>query len=404
MADDPFSAAASALGYAYQFRYSLLVALRRLRRGVGWQISIETADDLEVTDSSETGLLQLKHRAPATTLTDAGGDMWKTLRVWSEGIASERFDPTATAFFLVTTAQVTEESVSALLLADLATRNPRKAEAVLTTVAQTSNNRAHTAAYEAFLGLSDDQRAALLDAVTIIAAESDITQLGGDVREECSLAARREHLTAFLERLEGWWFRQCLHQLTKSGNAGIRAEEFDSFFSDLRDQFRETSLPIDWNELDLLDPNLEQFQDKRFVHQLRFISVTGHRIVLAVRDYLRAFTQRSRWSRDGLLLVGELERYERRLVEEWERLFHRMLEELDANATEQEMVRAARALYAWVESTADFPIRPDCNEAFMTRGSYQILADGRHVGWHPDFEARLLSLLEPPVESAAEAT
>jgi hypothetical protein len=58
------------------------------------------------------------------------------------------------------------------------------------------------------------------------------------------------------------------------------------------------------------------------------------------------------------------------------------------------MIEAAKHLYRWVEADARFPIRPRCTDAFLTRGSYQMLADERRAGWHPDFEARLAALLE----------
>ncbi|MEU7664333.1 ABC-three component system protein [Streptomyces lincolnensis] len=49
-----------------------------------------------------------------------------------------------------------------------------------------------------------------------------------------------------------------------------------------------------------------------FVRQLDLIDIGKTRVGIAVRDYIRAFTQRSRWSDDNLLLPGEISKYERR--------------------------------------------------------------------------------------------
>ena len=62
------------------------------------------------------------------------------------------------------------------------------------------------------------------------------------------------------------------------------------------------------------------------------------------------------------------------------------------------MVDAARQLYRWAEQDAVFAIRRAVDEPFVTRGSLQILADLRRVGWHPKFVERLRELL------AAEAS
>ncbi len=100
-----YSAVSSALGYFYQVRYALLEALRRLRTGYGFNVSIETLDDV-VFDSSADPLeiFQLKHHInKAANLTDASPDLWKTLRIRCEASAADRI-PAGTVFILITTA------------------------------------------------------------------------------------------------------------------------------------------------------------------------------------------------------------------------------------------------------------------------------------------------------------
>jgi hypothetical protein len=158
-------------------------------------------------------------------------------------------------------------------------------------------------------------------------------------------------------------------------------------------QFKEDNLPIDVLDLEIKHT---AFLGEQFVNQLRLIDVGNPRIRIAIREYFRAFEQRSRWVREDLLHVGELGKYETRLVEEWEILFERMKEDLGPDAAEAEKKKAARALYQWVEAEANFPIRPRCGEPFVTRGTFHILANGSapRVGWHPEFLAKLMDLLE----------
>lgn len=398
MPEGKFSAAASALGYAYQFRYALLTALKRLHGGLSWRISLETADDVEVEGDGEDQLLQLKHRAPATSLTDSSSDLWKTLRVWCEPIVDGGADPTSTSRVLVTTATAPPESIGHLLRPNRTAADVAMAEEQLLHVAETSSNASLKLAFSAFSALPAEHRRALLETVVVLDNQPSVAALDDELRAACYPAVPRERLEPFLDRLEGWWFRRCLQQLVQPGNAAILAEELDSYFSDLREQFRAENLPIDL-DVSALDADLESFESSVFVRQLELIDLSNKRIAIAVRDYMRAFTQRSRWARDGLLLVGELDEYERRLVEEWERHFLRMEDEIGASASEAVAIGAARDLYGWVESEADYPIRPECNEPFITRGSFQMLSDDRRVGWHPDFLARLIKLLEPASSS-----
>jgi hypothetical protein len=161
----------------------------------------------------------------------------------------------------------------------------------------------------------------------------------------------------------------------------------------LREEFKSDALPIH-DDLVTATVDHELYQNYTFVHQLKMIEVGSRRISFAVNNYYRAFEQRSRWMREDLILVGDIEDYEKRLVEEWEIHFETMREDLGGDAAEQEKIRAARAIYNWIEKEADIPILPRCREPFITRGSYHILSDKKKVGWHPEFRARLEYLLE----------
>lgn len=115
---------------------------------------------------------------------------------------------------------------------------------------------------------------------------------------------------------------------------------------------------------------------------------------IALRDYYRAFRQRASWIRNNLLYINELEQYEHRLIDEWEHAFATMEENLSTaiNATEDEKAREGRKLFSNMEDK-DIRIRPKCQEAFIMRGSYHILANQLKIGWHVDFFERLKQLL-----------
>ena len=79
--------------------------------------------------------------------------------------------------------------------------------------------------------------------------------------------------------------------------------------------------------------------DSTFVRQLEIIAAGKRRIAAAVRDYYRAFEQRSRWLRNDLVLIGDLTQYERRLVEEWELVFEGVKDELGERRPKQRSKR-----------------------------------------------------------------
>jgi hypothetical protein len=394
---NPFSAADSALGYLYQVRVALLWALRRLKFDDDFVISLETLDDVtfETKGGKPEELLQTKHhRNREATLTDASEDLWKSLRVWFEGHMAKTIPP-GTALHLLTTGKAPASSVAARLRSDDG-RDVVGALQALETTAQSSTNKTNAPAYAAFLGTSTKERKKLLDSVVVIDGAPTITALDGDLKTEVFWAVERRYHDAFLERLEGWWLRRCLKQLASANPADrVLATEIEAQMSDLREQFKQDSLPIDD---DLLTVDLDEATEiahagSTFVLQLKIIAAGKRRIAAAVRDYYRAFEQRSRWLRNDLVLIGDLTQYERRLVEEWELVFEGVKDELGQTAAEAAQQKAAREVLKWAERAA-LPIRPGVTEPFVTRGSLHMLADEVRLGWHPLFRDRLAALLQ----------
>jgi len=398
MTPSPFSAADSTLGYLYQVRVALLWALRRLKTENDFVISLETLDDVtfETNGGKPDELFQTKHhRNRQAKLTDASEDLWKSLRVWFEGHLAKTILP-STALHLLTTATAPAGSAAVFLRSD-AGRDVGAAHQALQTTAQSSKSIANSAAYSVFLKTSVKERKELLNAVVIIDGAPSILDLDNDLKEEVFWAVERKYHDAFLERFEGWWLRRCLKQLASGAlEDRVLAAEIDAQMSDLREQFKQDALPIDDDLLtfDLDEETEKAHADSMFVRQLEIIAAGKRRIAAAVRDYYRAFEQRSRWVRNDLLLVGDITQYERRLVEEWELVFEGMKDELGDTAAEAAQQKAAREVLKWAERVS-LPIRPGVTEPFVTRGSLHMLADEVRLGWHPEFRERLAAVLQP---------
>lgn len=397
----PFSAASSATGYLYQCRYALLEALRRIRDEVDFQVCIETLDDVVFEQQGAAPeLLQTKHHVDrAADLTDASVDLWKTLRIWCEGIINGSLR-LGSRFVLVTTASAGSGSAAEMLRPG-SSRNVSRALDRLRSTASTSTNQANGPAYTSFRALDAAHQERLFDGVCVVDAASTITSLDGDIRQEVFYAVDRHFLDAFLIRLEGWWFRRVIRHLAAERGVPILSAELLDEINNLRDSLREDNLPID-DEIEQMEVDASGYGDRTFVRQLNLVKISHSRVLLAIRDYYRAWTQRSKWMREELVGVGDLGRYERRLIEEWQRRFLMMRDKLGEQAADEAMRRLAAELYEWAE-TGDLPrIRPQCQVAFVSRGSLHMLADDLKVGWHPDFEARLRRLLEPVSEEVRQ--
>jgi hypothetical protein len=389
--DTSFSAVDSMTGYIYQIRYALLEAVRRLPEGQDLQVGIETLDDVTIDSVGDPiELLQLKQHGVKrqARLTNASPDLWKTLRIWIETAGSSDGDR---RLFLVTTAQAPGDSAASLLRT--IDRSVERARILLANTATSSTNQENAHAYSLFLGLRPSQQARFLEQIVIVDAAPTVFEVDSIIKRALYFVVSSSYRSAFLERLEGWWYRRVIRHL--DDRQPIHGAEISAVIDDLRDQLANDNLPID--EVDALlaehEGAEEDYLHRVFVHQLKLIRVTHPRLLTAIKDWMSAYAQRSRWVREQLIVTGELSRFERRLVDEWHRYFLEMQEELGPGAAEDQMVTSARALYSWAQQLS-IQLRPRCNEPFLVRGSFHMLADDQRIGWHPQYEERLKSLLE----------
>lgn len=383
------AAAPSATGYLYQCRYALYAALRAMDETPNLDISLERFDDVAFErDGDPSALLQTKHHIKGTgNLSDASVDLWKTLRIWSEIVAQDTTAPFRLRFVLLTTGQAPQGSAAALLRA----RDRDETHAhrlLLETASGRSTNATNEAGYHAFQSLPEIARLALLKAVQVLDGSPNIIDVREEIRDLLKFAAPREKLDLLVERLEGWWFTAVIRAIVGAAPPAIPVTAIENKIDELRDAFRRDALPVDF--ADKVPPTtlVAELDNRPFVMQLRLIDVGTRRIEFAMRDFYRASEQRSKWAREDLLVDGEVDAYQRQLIEAWEPRFEGAKDSLEFECPPARRTAAGQRVYAWAETEADFPFR-SVRERFLTQGSFHILANQGAVGWHPDYTLHL---------------
>lgn len=381
------------LGYLYQVRYALALLLENDNSDC--QISIEKFDDVAFSkDDIPIQLIQLKHHIQHQgNLADASTDMWRTIKVWLDAISETPDILDGTNFLIITTATAPIDSAAFLLKKD-SNRNPDTAYQKLKTVCFSSVNQAHQRYYDAFREAGEDTVKQLIRQIYIIDCASNIIDVEKDILKHIRYSCIPKHQKMIYERLEGWWFKKAIDALCCDTPVFVNQNQVRSFIVSVSQEYADDNLPIDILDIDDLQESNFSANEKIFHEQLKLICLGNHRMQLALRDYYRAFRQRASWVRNDLLYVNELGQYEQRLIDEWEHAFAAMEETLSEtnNATEEEKAKEGRQLFSGIEKR-DIRIRPKCQEAFIMRGSYHILANQLKIGWHVDFFDRLKQLL-----------
>lgn len=382
------------LGYLYQVRYALSLLLEN--DNPNFQISIEKFDDVTFCeDGLPKQLIQLKHHVKSKgSLTDGSSDLWRTLKVWIDMVSAEPDLIDGTEFLIVTTAIAPDGTAASLLKKD-DNRNVEAAYDKLKNVCLCSKNEDHEKYYRAFCEVDETVIKRLISQICVIDDASDIIDVEKNIRKPIRYCCIPKFEEQIFERLEGWWYKKAIEGLCSDTPIFITQGQVRTFIVSVSQEYSDDNLPIEIFDIDDLDETNLGTSEKIFYEQLKLICLGNRHMKTALFDYYRAFKQRASWVRNDLLYIDELEKYEQRLIDEWQHAFATMEDDLAENGkvTEMDKAKEGRKLFSVIEDK-NIRIRPRCQEAFVMRGSYHMLANQLKVGWHIDFYERLKNLLD----------
>lgn len=396
---DKYSAGEQGLGYIYQPRLALL---HLLQLPEDTAVFLEKDDDLDFIDGAGgKSLASLKHKAVGDRLTNLSTDFWKSVNIWLVRYKRDGRAASNLRFFLFTTGMVSSESFLTRLLPDQSVASGNAAtltELADAALAKSKSPLIGQVATE-FNELSDPDKQDFLERIRILDGSPRIGDIPATIKNMLR-SVRREHRDYVFERLEGWWNDAVIKQLTGTKTEGIFGYEVSDKLSDFAEEYKADNLPITFRGKAPADEIDTESDPRLFVAQLREIGISSNRIRSAILDYYRAFEQRSAWARENLLVSGEVEEYEGRLADEWNRYKDVVFEKLKGDSTEDALQEAGATLYTWAEfetgKIESLRIRARVTEPYVLRGSFHILADTTpepRVYWHPRFLDRLCKVL-----------
>lgn len=384
-----FSAKEPSLGYNYQIRYSLYLLLREKAKE-NPSVRLEELDDIVIEDIDVRNLYQTKlHINSMANLSDRSTDFWKTIRVWSESILSDLIDIDNTVFTLITTATTSHDSFLSKLTVNSDQTRIGILEEMLSICTEHTNLN-NQKGYEAFTRLSTEQQIKLINNIYIIDASLSIDGTLNAIKNELKYSAPPGKLDLFVEKIEGWWFQQCILMLSEKKDS-ISSKELQMKISDTRDMFSVDNLPDDFPDpLTIDEDEIVDYEERIFIKQLKLIAIRNNSLRNAISDFRRAFEQRSKWLRDNLTGIDEYNRFDKQLFDYWNGIFALMKDDCEG-LTEEELVTAGKSFYEeyYIKRPPTYKIRNNFQPQYLTTGSCHMLAEDKKIGWHPNFQELL---------------
>lgn len=389
---DKYSAGEQALGYLYQIRLALLLMMELPE---GSACLIEKDDDIQFETDGGASLASLKHKAPGDRLTDLSPDFWKSVRIWLTRYTDPKWLDKDILFFLFTTSSVADNSFLVNFLQGK--DKPIDLASHVIEILEKSKSDTLIALKNDLNKLELDRRTDFLNRISIFDSNLRIHNIPDAIMDRMR-AVRPAFRQNVYERLEGWWTGEAINLLSGKRKEPAYSGEVSEKLASYADQFKADSLPIDFRGKeppDSVDPNTDS---RPFVDQLRMLDLKPNRIRRAILDYYRAFEQRASWAREQVTVNGEVEEYDDRLVDAWERHKCIVCEELDEEAVEALLRKTGVKLLTWAE-TVESPsvrIRPNVDEPYVTIGSYHMLANELplpRIHWHPHYIKRISEIV-----------
>lgn len=365
---------------------------------------MEVLDDIEFLHGTgePAELLQSKHRGEAGQLSETGKDFWRSVASWIDALRTLG-DPHGDAMpllRLITTQVAAPGSFFSLLRAG-PDRDVPRALKLIEAVAQADAPATTADDRKLFLDLTPPQRYRLVDAMKICDAAAVMSDLAPSLAKAMGIRSGPDS-DAILDEVKGWWYRVSVELLDRSKTAlrrsSVSAQELMCRIEEAADRYAGANLPITEALRRLTRAEIAAYDDRLVVAQMRWIGTSDRAIATFLRDYHHARAQRSEWIRTFKITEEGLEDYERRLWDEWDHVFTRLVDTVGQGSPEEDKHRVGKeVLNQTMDAVADKPARPGSTTAgWIGRGTMHSLADRANtapepVGWHPEYDNLLKS-------------
>lgn len=391
------AAEASALGFYYQSLFALrtLVELDSDNAAV----AIERLDDVEIVADQQTLLLQLKHSLSGTPppVSIASRALWKTLKAWIDTLP--QLTLAETTLHLVAVGHVPADSPLQALLKEGSERD-ELIEALVAEANRVMTKRAEAKAAkkdlpfgdraggcEAFLALTEFDREALVRRIKVHPKASNIAAVEEEIAKGLKLLPSEQR--AFVaSRLVAWWDREVIYSLCGKRDRAIAKLEVQTQISVIVGEIESGLLHADFSGA---KPPSSHEPDSMLVRQIRLVGGSKTDENKATLEEWRARAQRSKWIVDNPAMATTINRHDDHLHEEWSHRHEQMVEDC-SSLEEPEKCKKGLELLRWTHDDAPNSVEAiaaNWSAVFYVRGSYQVLAVDRKVGWHPDYIKRL---------------
>lgn len=368
------------LGYLFQIERAVFW-LSDLKSG--GLVGVECGDDIVIKKSSgsdnsyyEQDKSSISKKIPFSDLSE---DLWKTLGIWLDKVKHEALIIDSCHFFMVSNKKIPtgrlvwklsaaendlDLNSSLLKLREIGSKHKGKLLPIINKV----------------LSYTDSELKDLIKQIKVYDSSSSKNNMFKEGIRNNMKISKDIPFDNIYQNFLGWAFDKIVSCWSNKDEAWLEVDSFVSLSNRLITQYSNRpfiektieNLPISKGEV-------RKYETESFVKQLERINAEEDEKIIAINDYLRASSEKTRFAKEANITLQDWRQFEQNLIDRWDMIF-RPACKLASQLTDEEK---GYDIYYKTLMHKEKLCGIETEQNYTTKGAYHRLANKIKIGWHP---------------------
>lgn len=200
------------------------------------------------------------------------------------------------------------------------------------------------------------------------------------------LAINTNKADIIINTATGWLQQQIMHKIANGEEITISKVDYLNFIQPVYHKVL-TEVLFDYacSKVISKDQVLSTLDNQpNYVKQLELIELEEESILEAINDYYKAEINRDKWNEDGVVTLSDIQNFKDDLISSYKNTKRSN----DIIYNNRDEVERGKILYSDCQEK-DIKLAQKQTPSRTVQGTYQLLADEKELGWHPNWKNKL---------------
>lgn len=233
------------------------------------------------------------------------------------------------------------------------------------------------------LAFSDTEIEALIKRIKVFDSSSSSDSMFKDGIKRNMKISDEIPFNNIYQQYLGWVFEKTVLSWNSNKEAWLDADSFITLSNRLIAQY--SSRPFIERTIENLpvsQKSITKHRTKNFVRQLETIQIDEEDTIIAINDYLRASSEKTRFAKESIITLQDWKVFENNLLDRWNNIF----KPICRNAVGLSELDKGYQIYYKTLQHKEKLCGVETEQNYTTKGAYHRLANKILLGWHPQWK------------------